>query len=77
MKSQVRFGCRIFQAANEPFQQIIKRAQFCEKQGFDSVLIDDHLLYGTGPKAAPAEGAWKKEGGMEGSSLDGQFSFVY
>src|SRR5438128_4707722 len=53
MKSHVRFGCRIFLAANEPFQQIIKRAQFCEKYGFDSVLIDDHLLYGTGAAAAP------------------------
>src|SRR6266704_4388921 len=53
MKSQVRFGCRIFLAANEPFQQIIKRAQFCEKYGFDSVLIDDHLLYGTEAAAAP------------------------
>ena len=52
MKSQVRFGCRIFLAANEPFQQIIKRAQFCEKYGFDSVLIDDHLLYGTEAAAA-------------------------
>src|SRR2546425_12207402 len=52
MKSQVRFGCRIFLAANEPFQQIIKRAQFCEKYGFDSVLIDDHLLYGTEVAAA-------------------------
>ena len=53
MKSKVKFGCRIFLAANEPFQQIIKRAQFCEKYGFDSVLIDDHLLYGTGAAAAP------------------------
>jgi len=53
VKGQVRFGCRIFLAANEPFQQIIKRAQFCEKHGFDSVLIDDHLLYGTEAAAAP------------------------
>jgi len=53
VKSQVKFGCRIFLAANEPFHQIIKRAQFCEKHGFDSVLIDDHLLYGTGAAAAP------------------------
>src|SRR5437870_8528045 len=53
MKSQVRFGCRIFLAANEAFQQVIKRAQFCEKHGFDSVLIDDHLLYGTEAAAAP------------------------
>ena len=53
MKSQLRFGCRLFLAVNEPFQQIIKRAQFCEKHGFDSVLIDDHLLYGTEAAAAP------------------------
>src|SRR2546428_7991424 len=53
VKSHVRFGCRIFLAANEPFQQIIKRAQFCEKHGYDSVLIDDHLLYGTEAAAAP------------------------
>ena len=53
MKSQVKFGCRIFQAANEPSQQIVHRAQFCEKHGFDSVLIDDHLLYGTDAAAAP------------------------
>lgn len=53
MKGRVRFGVRIFQAAGEPFDQIVNRAQFCEKQGFDSVLIDDHLLYGTGAAAAP------------------------
>ena len=53
MKGRVRFGVRIFQAAGEPFDRIIQRAQFCEKQGFDSVLIDDHLLYGTGAAAAP------------------------
>src|SRR3989442_13138473 len=53
MKSQVRFGCRIFLAASEPFQNIVQRAQFCEKHGFDSVLIDDHLLYGTKAAAAP------------------------
>ncbi len=53
MKERVKFGCRIFLSAHEPFQNIIQRAQFCEKQGFDSVLIDDHLLYGTGDAAAP------------------------
>jgi len=52
VKSKVRFGCRVFLAANEPFQRIVERAQFCEKHGFDSVLIDDHLLYGTGAAAA-------------------------
>jgi phthiodiolone/phenolphthiodiolone dimycocerosates ketoreductase len=53
VKNQARFGCRIFQAANEPFQRIVERAQFCEKHGFDSVLIDDHLLYGTESASAP------------------------
>jgi phthiodiolone/phenolphthiodiolone dimycocerosates ketoreductase len=53
VKGRVRFGVRIFLAANEPFQNIVHRAQFCEKYGFDSVLIDDHLLYGTGTAAAP------------------------
>ncbi len=53
MKNQPRFGCRIFLAANEPFQRIVERAQFCEKLGFDSVLIDDHLLYGTRDAASP------------------------
>jgi phthiodiolone/phenolphthiodiolone dimycocerosates ketoreductase len=53
VKNQPRFGCRIFLAANEPFQRIVERTQFCEKQGFDSVLIDDHLLYGTEAAAAP------------------------
>jgi phthiodiolone/phenolphthiodiolone dimycocerosates ketoreductase len=53
VKGRVRFGCRIFLAANEPFTNIVKRAQFCEKHGFDSILIDDHLLYGTGAAAAP------------------------
>jgi phthiodiolone/phenolphthiodiolone dimycocerosates ketoreductase len=51
--SKVKFGVRLFQAANEPFANIVKRAQFCEKRGFDSVLIDDHLLYGTRDAAAP------------------------
>src|SRR5690348_4531436 len=53
LKNQVRFGCRIFLAANEPFTNVVKRAQFCEQHGFDSVLIDDHLLYGTRDAAAP------------------------
>jgi phthiodiolone/phenolphthiodiolone dimycocerosates ketoreductase len=53
VKTRTKFGCRIFLAANEPFQNIVERAQFCEKHGFDSVLIDDHLLYGTEAAAAP------------------------
>jgi phthiodiolone/phenolphthiodiolone dimycocerosates ketoreductase len=53
VKERVRFGCRLFLANDEPFHEIIRRAQFCEKYGFDSVLIDDHLLYGTDAAAAP------------------------
>ena len=53
MKNQAGFGCRLFRAANEPFQRIVRRAQFCEKHGFDSVFIDDHLLFGTAEAAAP------------------------
>src|SRR5437773_4866308 len=53
VKDSVRFGCRLFLANAEPFQEIVERAQFCEKHGFDSVLIDDHLLYGTEAAAAP------------------------
>ena len=26
-------------------RRVIQRARFCGKHGFDSVLIDDHLLY--------------------------------
>jgi phthiodiolone/phenolphthiodiolone dimycocerosates ketoreductase len=32
---------------------MIQRVRYCEQQGFDSVHIDDHLLYGTGEAAAP------------------------
>lgn len=55
MKSEgrVRFGCRIFLGSQESFGKIVERARFCEKYGFNSVLIDDHLLYGTNSAAAP------------------------
>ena len=53
MKHRVRFGCRIFLSAGEPFNKILERARFCENQDFDSVLIDDHLLYGTEAASAP------------------------
>ena len=48
-----RFGVRIFQAADESFQQVVHRTYFLEKAGFDSAFLDDHLLYGTGQAAAP------------------------
>src|SRR5881409_3143062 len=49
----MRFGARIFLRSKEPFNNIIQRARFCEKLGFDSVFIDDHLLYGTSEASAP------------------------
>ncbi len=49
----MRFGARIFLRSQEPFDNIIRRAQLCEKLGFDSVFIDDHLLYGTSEASAP------------------------
>ncbi len=49
----MRFGCRLFLRSHEPFTKIVRRAQFCEELGFDSVFVDDHLLYGTGQAAAP------------------------
>jgi phthiodiolone/phenolphthiodiolone dimycocerosates ketoreductase len=51
--SRIRFGTRVFLRSHEPFQNIVQRARFCEKLGFDSIFIDDHLLYGTGEAAAP------------------------
>jgi phthiodiolone/phenolphthiodiolone dimycocerosates ketoreductase len=52
-KSKVKFGCRIFHRSDEQFDELVRRAQFVEKQGFDSVIIDDHLLYGTRDARAP------------------------
>ena len=49
----MRFGARLFLRSQEPFDSIIRRALFCEKWGFDSVFIDDHLLYGTSEASAP------------------------
>ena len=46
-------GGQIFLGGKRPFQHIVQRAQFCGKHGFDSVLIDDQLLYGTESVAAP------------------------
>jgi len=50
---EMRFGARIFLRAQEPFNNIVQPARFFERYGFDSVFIDDHLLYGTGEAAAP------------------------
>ncbi|HZY94008.1 MAG TPA: LLM class flavin-dependent oxidoreductase [Candidatus Bathyarchaeia archaeon] len=50
---KARFGCRIFHNSTESISQLVRRAQFCEKQGFDSVFVDDHLLYGTREASAP------------------------
>ena len=47
------FGARVFLRSEQPFEALIKQAQNSEKQGFDSVHVDDHLLYGTAEAAAP------------------------
>ncbi len=52
-KAKIGFGCRIFLKSREPFAGIVDRARFCEKYGYDSVFIDDHLLYGTDQASAP------------------------
>jgi phthiodiolone/phenolphthiodiolone dimycocerosates ketoreductase len=49
----LRFGVRLFLASGEPFEKLIDRARLIEKAGYDSVFLDDHLLYGTGQAAAP------------------------
>ena len=52
-RQAVRFGARLFQADSESFKQVVNRARFLEKAGFDSAFLDDHLLYGTGQACAP------------------------
>lgn len=52
-KGRARFGCRIFLRSQESFARIFERARLCEKLGFDSIFIDDHLLYGTGAASGP------------------------
>lgn len=52
-RQSVRFGVRLFQASDESFPQVINRARLIEKAGYDSVFLDDHLLYGTSQAAAP------------------------
>jgi len=51
--SRIRFGARLFHNSQEPFHRIVQRARYCEKHAYDSVTIDDHLLYGTSQAAAP------------------------
>jgi alkanesulfonate monooxygenase SsuD/methylene tetrahydromethanopterin reductase-like flavin-dependent oxidoreductase (luciferase family) len=52
-KSGIKFGCRIFHKIDESFNQLVQRAKLCEKLEFDSVIIDDHVLYGTKEASAP------------------------
>ncbi len=49
----LRFGVRLFQVSDESFRQVINRARLIEKASYDSIFLDDHLLYGTGQAAAP------------------------
>jgi phthiodiolone/phenolphthiodiolone dimycocerosates ketoreductase len=47
VKTQLRFGSRIHTRFGEQFDALVHRARFLEENGFDIVLLDDHLLYGT------------------------------
>ena len=47
MKTRLRFGSRIHTRFGEKFDALVHRARFLEENGFDIVLLDDHLLYGT------------------------------
>lgn len=47
MKARLNFGSRIHIRSGEQFDTLVHRAQFLEENGFDTVLLDDHLLYGT------------------------------
>ena len=52
MKTRLRFGSRIHLRFGEQFDELIHRARFLEENGFDTVLLDDHLLYGTSSAVA-------------------------
>ena len=47
MKPRLSFGSRIHIHVGEQFDTLVHRAHFLEENGFDTVLLDDHLLYGT------------------------------
>lgn len=53
MKTEPAFGCRVSLLKDEPFQKIIDRSARLERQGYDTVLVDDHLLYGAASAFAP------------------------
>jgi len=52
VKTRLRFGSRIHTRSGEQFDALIHRARFLEENGFDTVLLDDHLLYGTSSAVA-------------------------
>ncbi|TMI43946.1 LLM class flavin-dependent oxidoreductase, partial [Candidatus Bathyarchaeota archaeon] len=52
MKTRLSFGSRIHIKSGEQFDKLVHRAHFLEQAGFDIVLLDDHLLYGTSSAVA-------------------------
>ncbi len=47
MYRNVKFGGRVHLTEGEDYSEIIDRSRFFEQHGYDAVLVDDHLLYGT------------------------------
>ena len=52
MKTRLSFGSRIHIKSGEQFDKLVHRVHFLEPAGFDIVLLDDHLLYGTSSAVA-------------------------
>ncbi|HZD13363.1 MAG TPA: LLM class flavin-dependent oxidoreductase [Candidatus Binatus sp.] len=45
--SPLSFGSRIHLRSDEHFKLLIDRARFLEEHDYDTLVLDDHLLYGT------------------------------
>jgi len=52
VKTRLSFGSRIHLRSGERFDTLVNRTHFLEENGFDIVLLDDHLLYGTSSAVA-------------------------
>jgi len=52
VKTRLSFGSRIHIKSGEQFDKLVHRVHFLEPAGFDIVLLDDHLLYGTSSAVA-------------------------
>ncbi len=53
MSRNILFGCRVHLGKGELFSKLIDRSTFIERHGYDLLLVDDHILYGTSNASAP------------------------